>query len=162
MRFMTSREHSPVTEAHLHRSIQDLFIAGTETVNTTLKWCLLFMSLHQDVQSRVQCEIDDVIGRSRFPTMKDRINMPYTGATIMECQRLGNIALFSVPRCTTEATSLNGYVIPAGTWVFVNRWGVHMSEKYWDKPRLFDPTRFLTKDNVTYTPDGFVPFGIGE
>ena len=71
------------------------------------------MSVHEEIQSRVQSEIDHVIGR-RFPSMRDRDKMPYTEATIMECQRLGNIALFSVPRCTTEETKLNGYTIPKG------------------------------------------------
>ena len=43
---------------------------------------------------QVQAEVDAVIGTGRMVTMKDRNRMPYTEATYMECQRLGNIALF--------------------------------------------------------------------
>ena len=93
-------------EKHLKRAIQDLFIAGTETTNTTLKWSLLFMALNTDVQRGVQAEIERVIGSSRLPTMKDKPEMVYTHATIMECQRVANIALFSVPRCATRATKV--------------------------------------------------------
>ena len=32
--------------------IQDFFMAGTETSSTTLKWTLLYLTLHQDVQDR--------------------------------------------------------------------------------------------------------------
>ena len=32
--------------------IQDFFTAGTETSSTTLKWILLYLTLHQDVQDR--------------------------------------------------------------------------------------------------------------
>ena len=32
--------------------INDFFLAGTETSSTTLKWILLFLTLHQDVQNR--------------------------------------------------------------------------------------------------------------
>ena len=32
--------------------IQDFFMAGTETSSTTLKWILLYLTLHQDVQER--------------------------------------------------------------------------------------------------------------
>ena len=32
--------------------IQDFFMAGTETSSTTLKWILLYLTLHQDVQDR--------------------------------------------------------------------------------------------------------------
>ena len=73
------------------------------------------MCVHEEIQSRVQSEIDYVIGK-RYPTMRDRESMPYTEAALMECQRLGNIALFSVPRCTTEETRLNGYTIPKGRY----------------------------------------------
>ncbi len=95
-----------LAEKHLRRTIQDLFIAGTETTNTTLKWSLLFMTLNPAVQQAVQAEIDAVIGTGRLPTMKDKQRMPYTEATLMECQRLGNIALFSVPRCVTQDTQV--------------------------------------------------------
>ena len=146
----------------MHRCIQDLFIAGTETVTTTLKWTLLFMAIHTDIQSKVQSELDHVVGKSRRPNVKDRAHLPYTEATLMECQRRGNIALFSVPRCTTQETTLNGFTIPQGTWVFINRWGMHMSERYWTNPDRFDPTRFLSKTNTVLQPEAFVPFGVGE
>jgi len=32
----------------------DLFLAGSETTSTTLKWAVLFMLLHQDIQAKVQ------------------------------------------------------------------------------------------------------------
>ena len=32
--------------------IHDFFTAGTETSSTTLKWILLYLTLHQDVQNR--------------------------------------------------------------------------------------------------------------
>ncbi|KAK2184502.1 hypothetical protein NP493_262g00013 [Ridgeia piscesae] len=148
-------------ESHLRRTIQDLFISGSETVTTTLKWSFLFMVLHRDVQQKVFDEIDRVVGSGRLPTMKDKTRMPYTQATIMECQRVGNIALFSVPRCTLADCVVNGYNIPKGTWVFVNRWGVHKAPQYWTRPNVFDPTRFLNKDNEVVWPDTFIPFGMG-
>ena len=32
--------------------IHDFFVAGTETSSTTLKWILIYLTLHQDVQDR--------------------------------------------------------------------------------------------------------------
>lgn len=151
-----------VPERQLKRTIQDLFIAGSETLNTTLKWCYMFMALHPDIQQRVQDEIEQVVGSGRLPTIKDRDQLPYTEATLMECQRRGNIALFSVPRCTTEDVSVNGYTIPKGAWIFVNRWGLHASPKYWKSPDKFDPTRFLDEKGVLTKPQAFAPFGMGK
>jgi cytochrome P450 len=147
--------------SHLKRAIQDLFIAGTESLATTISWALLFMAINDKVQSRVHDELDAVVGSSRPPQMSDRPSLPYTEATLMECQRLGNIALFNVPRCTSSDIVLNGYRIPQGTWVFANRWGMHMSERYWWNPQQFDPGRFLDATGRLCRPEPFTPFGMG-
>ena len=64
------------------------------------------MVLHRDVQQKVFEEIESIVGSGRLPTMKDRTRMPYTQATIMECQRVGNIALFRYNRSSSSYSSL--------------------------------------------------------
>jgi len=80
----------------------------------------------------------------------------------MECQRLGNIALFNVPRAALQDTTLMGHHIPRGTWVFANRWGLHMSTKYWKHPERFQPERFLDTDGCARKHEALHPFGMGE
>lgn len=64
--------------------ISDLFFAGMETTTTTLKWFILYMMAYPEVQSRVQAEMDQVVGREQLPGLDDRKNLPYTCAVIME------------------------------------------------------------------------------
>ena len=40
----------------------DLFLAGTETTSTTLAWAVLYMVREQEVQNKVQEELDRVVG----------------------------------------------------------------------------------------------------
>ena len=40
----------------------DLFLAGTETTSTTLAWAVLYMVREQEVQKKVQEELDRVVG----------------------------------------------------------------------------------------------------
>ena len=94
--------------------------------------------------------------------MSDRVSLPFTEATLMECQRLGNVALFNVPRCTVTDTTVNGYHVPQGTWVFANRWGVHSSTRYWTNPTKFDPSRFLDDQGRVVRQEALLPFGMGE
>ncbi|XP_058720444.1 cytochrome P450 2D20-like isoform X2 [Poecile atricapillus] len=90
----------------------DLFTAGSETTSTTLRWALLYMLLHPEIQNKVQAEIDKVIGRERPPTMKDQASMPYTNAVIHEVQRCGDIAPVGLPHMTYRDTELQGFFIP--------------------------------------------------
>ena len=39
-----------------------LYVAGTETTATALRWGLLFMCLHPEIQKKVQREIDEELG----------------------------------------------------------------------------------------------------
>lgn len=60
---------------------------------------------------KVQGEIDDVIGRSRLPTLTDRASMPYTNAVLHEVQRKANIVPLNMSRVATKNTTLGGYFI---------------------------------------------------
>jgi cytochrome P450 len=43
--------------------LQDLFIAGSETAASTLSFAILHLILRPDIQTRVQKEIDEHVGR---------------------------------------------------------------------------------------------------
>jgi cytochrome P450 family 2 subfamily J len=66
-----------------------MFIAGTETSSSTLAFAILFMIREPHVQEKVRQEIHNTIGKEKQPQLTDKL--PYTKATIMEIQRMGNI-----------------------------------------------------------------------
>jgi len=49
-------------DTQIQQMIADLFSAGTETIQTTLRWAVLFAVREPDLQRRVQQELDTVIG----------------------------------------------------------------------------------------------------
>ena len=55
----------------------DFLLAGTETSSTTLKWVVLYLTLHQEVQDRCRAEIREVIG-DRKCGLEDIQRLPYT------------------------------------------------------------------------------------
>ncbi|GFR19905.1 cytochrome P450 2A9 [Trichonephila clavata] len=87
------------------------FAAGSETVRVTVDWMLCICAAYSEVQKRIQAEIDEVVGRDRFPTWQDRLRMPYTEASIAELMRWRTIVPLNM-RYTLENTELNGYFIP--------------------------------------------------
>ena len=54
--------------------------------------------------SKVQSELDSVVGRDRSPSMQDRRNLPYTEAVISEAQRMCDVLPMGVPHAATEDT----------------------------------------------------------
>ncbi|NXK92887.1 CP2DE protein, partial [Formicarius rufipectus] len=140
----------------------DLFGAGSETTSTTLRWALLYMLLHPEIQSKVQAEIDEVIGRERSPTMNDQVSMPYTNAVIHEVQRYGDIIPVGLPHLTYRDTELQGFFIPKGTTVITNLSSVLKDETVWEKPHEFYPEHFLDANGQFVKPEAFLPFSAGR
>ncbi|NWI93277.1 CP2J2 protein, partial [Pitta sordida] len=148
-------------EEHLVSCALDLLFAGTETTSSTLRWALLFMAVHPDIQARVQAEIDAVIGRAWQPGLEDRNNMPYTNAAIHEVQRKANIVPFNVPRLTVKDTVLDDFLIPKGTIMMTNLCSVMFDKNEWETPDTFNPGHFL-KDGKFWKRESFLPFSIGK
>nr|AAH24451.1 Cyp2j13 protein [Mus musculus] len=99
-------------EENLICSTLDLFLAGTETTSSTLRWALLYMALYPEVQENVQAEIDRVIGQSKHPSLADRDSMPYTNAVVHEILRMGNSVPLNIPREVAVDTTLAGFHLP--------------------------------------------------
>nr|XP_028602669.1 cytochrome P450 2D6-like [Podarcis muralis] len=141
--------------------ITELFAAGTETVATTLRWGLLYMIQNPEVQSKVQKEIDDVIGKNRSATMGDQASMPYTHAVINEIQRFADVSPLMLPHMAYRDTTLQGFFIPKGTTVIFNLSSVLKDETVWEKPYEFYPEHFLNKKGEFVKREGFLPFSAG-
>ncbi|XP_040613077.1 cytochrome P450 2J3 isoform X1 [Mesocricetus auratus] len=148
-------------EESLICSTLDLFLAGTETTSTTLRWALLYMALYPEVQEKVQAEIDRVIGQEKQPSLADRDSMPYTNAVVHEVQRMGNIIPLNVPRKVVVDTTLAGFHLPKGSILHTNLTSLHMDPKEWATPDIFNPEHFLENGQFKKR-ESFLPFSIGK
>ncbi|XP_037053598.1 cytochrome P450 2D1-like isoform X2 [Peromyscus leucopus] len=153
---------SSFNDENLRMVVADLFTAGMVTTSTTLYWALLLMILYPDVQSRVQQEIDEVIGQARSPEMADQVRMPYTNAVIHEVQRFGDIAPLNFPRITSRDVEVQGFLIPKGTTLIPNLSSVLKDETVWEKPLQFHPEHFLDAQGRFVKHEAFMPFSAGR
>ncbi|XP_002735731.1 cytochrome P450 2U1-like [Saccoglossus kowalevskii] len=142
--------------------ILDTFGAGTETTTTTLLWGLLFLVKNPNVQSKIQDELDTIVGRNRSPKVCDKPNLPYTEATITEILRMASTVPLSIPRWTACDTTVSGYDIPKDTFVWPNIYSVLHDPIRWSNPDQFNPDRFLDSHGKFVRPDVFIPFGSGS
>lgn len=60
-------------------AVTDMFVAGTESTASTLKWAILLLATRSDLQDRLYSEIKTSIGKDRMPCLEDRLQMPLLG-----------------------------------------------------------------------------------
>ena len=143
--------------------ISTTFGAGFDTVTHTIRYTMMTMALYPEIQTRVQVELDNVIGRDRFPEFDDEGVLPYTAATITEIYRYHSLSALSVTHSTTCDTKFNGYFIPKKTPVIFNLQSANYDEKVFTNPEKFDPGRFLTDAGTldSSLAKCIVPYGLG-
>ncbi|XP_021919682.1 methyl farnesoate epoxidase-like isoform X2 [Zootermopsis nevadensis] len=150
------------TEEGLIVTCHDFFVAGGDTTNNTLVFCLLYMILHPQVQNAVQEELDSVVGQDRRPSVEDRQRLHYVNAVISEVMRINPVVPLTVPHRVTKDTNLHGYTIPKDTMVLINLWSVHHDRGHWGDPEVFRPERFLDENRNFVKDEWIISFGAGK
>ncbi|XP_033112794.1 steroid 17-alpha-hydroxylase/17,20 lyase-like [Anneissia japonica] len=129
------------------------------SLRVAMQWVILFVTRNDDVQKKIQEEIDQVL------TDADEVNdevvtnkMPYINAVIKESLRLATPVVQLIPHCAIKDTNFKGYEIKKDTIIIPNLWGPNHDPENWVDPFVFKPDRWLNVDNL---PPGFMPFGSG-
>ncbi|GBN86522.1 Vitamin D 25-hydroxylase, partial [Araneus ventricosus] len=143
---------------------RSFFGAGSEAVRANVDWMLLVCVAYPETQKKIHSEIDEVIGQERFPTWNDRLNMPFTEATIAEVMRWKTSVPLNLMRYSLEDTELKGYFIPKHTRVLSVTWAMDHDTKLWGNDvHEYKPERFLSEDGSKFVkPEYAIPFSIGK
>ncbi|XP_048361667.1 cytochrome P450 2J5-like [Sphaerodactylus townsendi] len=153
--------NSTYNEDNLTQIIFEFFMAGSETATLTLRWALLLMANHPDIQEKVHKEIEDVLGSPQSFTYQDRKKLNYTNAVIHEIQRSQYVIFLGGPRQCTKDVNMLGFLIPKGTIIVSDLRSVLLDPKQWETPEAFNPNHFLDEDGSFVAKEAFLPFGAG-
>ncbi|GAB0087451.1 Cytochrome P450 [Sergentomyia squamirostris] len=141
----------------------DFFFPALTAVGVTVGF-LIQRLLHQpEILTKMQKEIDEVVGSGRLPELDDRINLPYVEATIREIMRFETLVPSSIPHRALVDTKLMGYDIPASTLVVPGLFAFHTDSALWGDAHIFRPERFIGEDGkLSLKLDKSLPFGAGK
>uniref|UniRef100_A0A4W5MGI1 Cytochrome P450 2F3-like n=1 Tax=Hucho hucho TaxID=62062 RepID=A0A4W5MGI1_9TELE len=146
---------------NLVSTVLNLYLAGTETTSTTLRYALIVLIKYPNIQEHMQQEIDTVIGRQRIPQMEDRKSLPFTDAVIHEVHRFLDIVPFNLPHYATKNISFRGYNIPQGTVIIPMIHSVLRDQDHWATPTTFNPDHFLDQNGNFQKNPAFFAFSAG-
>ncbi|KAH0464439.1 hypothetical protein IEQ34_007225 [Dendrobium chrysotoxum] len=155
--------HLSLTIENVKDFILDLFLAGTDTLSTTLVWAMTELIRHRNVMQNAQLEVrKDLNGKIRIEE-GDIHKLPYIYQVIKENLRLHPLSPLLVPRLCCETVELVSYTMPVENWVEINVWAMMRGPKYLEDPEIFLPKRFEKKAiDFGLANFEFIPFGGGR
>jgi cytochrome P450 len=138
-----------------------MLIAGHDTSTASLSWTLYLVGRHPEAMARLQAEVDAVLTSADDPPGAEQLGrLSYLDLVFKEALRLyppihvGN-------RRTSEAMTIAGYAVPAGTRVMYSIYLSHRDKDFWPDPERFKPERFERGQDEKRLPLTYVPFGGG-
>ncbi|KAK7308404.1 hypothetical protein VNO77_42008 [Canavalia gladiata] len=147
----------------IERLSLDLFVAGTDTVTSTVEWAMAELLKNPNLMSKAKAELEKTIGKGNFVEESDIARLPYLQAIVKETFRLHPAAPLLLPRKAEIDLEMNGYTVPKDAQVLINVWAIGRDPNLWDNPSLFLPERFLGSE-IDFRGRSFelTPFGAGR
>jgi cytochrome P450 len=149
-----------MTDRQMRDEAVSLFIGAYETTAVTLTMTMSLLAEHPQVAQALRQELESVLGGQRPGfTHLPRLTLAYM--TVQEGLRLYP-ALYWYPRRAVEEDVIDGYRIPAGSYVSVMTSAVQRHPEHWEHPERFDPWRFSPERSANRHPLAWLPFGAGQ
>ncbi|XP_025266593.1 cytochrome P450 4C1-like [Camponotus floridanus] len=158
---IAASQESSLTDLDIREEVDTFMFEGHDTTAMGIMFALLLLAEHKDIQERVRVEVNTVMQENGGKlTMKSLQNLSYLDRCLREALRLYP-SVFLIFRDTAEDVKLHSYVVPAGTIIHLNIYGVHRDPNFWPNPEVFDPDRFLPEKMLNRHPYSYLPFSAG-
>lgn len=136
-----------------------------ETVSSTLASLFYHLSINPKVQEKLRKILITVVEASDDGlSYESQKNMDYLEQVIFEAMRVTSPVGFLAKLCTEEITLESSDVkcsLEPGDLVIISILGLHLDEKYWPDPEVFDPDRFSPENQASRHKYTFLPFSEG-
>ncbi|BBN04292.1 protein MpCYP829-like24 [Marchantia polymorpha subsp. ruderalis] len=158
-----TEEGKNITDDEIKALVTDLFIAGIDTISSTLMFVMAELMRNPEVKEKLLKELDEVVGRERVVEESDLVNLKYLKMVIKETFRLHPAVPFLLPRKSMGPATVAGYKVPKDTQVLINLYAIQRSPESWDDPTSFKPERFANNlIDVKGQDFCLLPFGAGR
>ncbi|XP_032683013.1 cytochrome P450 9e2-like [Odontomachus brunneus] len=145
------------------------FLGGYETTSTLVCFAMHEIAINEDIQRRLQNEIDQVLEDTNGQVTYEAINnMEYLDSVLSETLRMYPAGIATDRVCVKDfelpptLPGVKPYTIKKGQCISIPIHGLHYDPKYFNQPEKFDPERFLGEQKKHILNTGaYLPFGLG-
>jgi cytochrome P450 len=131
---------NPMSDVQLRDELMTLFLAGHETTAIALSWACYLIAQNPEIETKLAEELRSVLG-DRAPTPEDLPRLRYTEMVLKESMRLYP-AVWGIGRRAVKDCEIGGYLVPAGSNIFILQWHTQRDPRFFPNPERFDPERW--------------------
>lgn len=135
-----------------------MLLTGHETSAMSVVFSLALLSIDKDYKELVLSEIDKFC--SDELTYSDLQNCVYTKMWLEETMRMYP-PVWATVRYSLDHDEINGYYLPANSYVLSNIYALHRNPEYWQQPKVFNPFRFSKENKAKQVKGSYIPFATG-
>ncbi|KAF7005705.1 hypothetical protein CFC21_020809 [Triticum aestivum] len=157
-----------LTREQMKALLTDVFFGLTDTSSNTLEFTMAELMRRPRLIGKLQDEVRSIEPQGQeIVNEADISSMTYLRAVLKESFRFHPVAPLLAPHLAMADCSIDGYMIPAGTHVFVNVWAIGRDSSSWEESEEFIPERFTEEGrdvHVNFVGSNFklLPFGAGR
>ncbi|XP_071717879.1 cytochrome P450 76T24-like [Rutidosis leptorrhynchoides] len=157
------KDESEFSRNDMRHLILDLFMAGTDTISSTVEWAMTELIRNRDKMETARMKLTKFIQNDKSISERDISQLPYLQAIIKETLRLHPPAPFLIPHQAVHDIEVQGSIVPKNAQVLCNVWAMGRDPDVWTDPERFMPERFLDVE-IEYKGQNFelIPFGAGR
>jgi len=163
LRFLVDMRGEESSSKQLRDDLMTMLIAGHETTAAVLTWALFELSQKPEVMTKLQKEIDEVVG-DRDPTFDDIPKLPFVRMCLSESLRMYPEPPLLIRRALEDHVlppGVNGFEtkIDRGVDIFLAIYNIHRSEEFFENANEYNPERFLKPFKNPMNPNwaGYTP-----
>lgn len=147
LRFLVDMKGEATTGKQLRDDMITMLIAGHETTASALTWALFELAQNKPLMTRLQAEVDEVLGDKDVPSYEDVKAMQLCRLCFVESLRMYPEPPLLIRRALEEDVLPAGAVghetrVLRGMDFFISIFNLQRDEKYWPNANTYDPDRF--------------------
>ncbi|XP_050527989.1 probable cytochrome P450 6a14 [Daktulosphaira vitifoliae] len=139
-----------------------MFLAGFETVSSTMSFCLYELALNKPIQDKVRKEMTQLMSKHNGEINSEFLSdLHYLEMVLAETLRMYPPLPFLNREVTKDYQIDDDFILRKGMKTMISIYSLHMDSKFYPDPKIFDPNRFTAEEKDKRPNGTYLPFGEG-